>query len=79
MFDDINVCDIASHANDQTLYVSRSNLDAVINKLEETNNSLLQGFRNNHMKVNADKCHLLVTGNYEVFKTSTVGVTSTLG
>ena len=23
-------------------------------------------FRNNHMKANADKCHLLVTGNYEV-------------
>ena len=25
-----------------------------------------QWFRNNHMKANADKCHLLVTGNYEV-------------
>ena len=79
MFYDINVCDIASRANDNTLYASSSNLDAVINKLDETNNSLLQRFRNNHMKVNADKCHLLVTGNYEVSKTSTVGVTSTLG
>ena len=29
-------------------------------------NSLFQWFRNNHMKANADKCHLLVTGNYEV-------------
>ena len=79
MFYDINVCDIANHANDNTLYASSRNLDAVINKLEETNNSLLQRFRNNHMKVNADKCHLLVTSNYEVSKTSTVGVTSTLG
>ena len=29
-------------------------------------NNLFQWFRNNHMKTNADKCHLLVTGNYEV-------------
>ena len=35
-------------------------------KLEESTNNLFQWFRNNHMKANADKCHLLVTGNYEV-------------
>ena len=27
---------------------------------------MFQWFENNHMKVNADKCHFLVTGNYEV-------------
>ena len=62
---DINDCDIASYA-DNTLCTSSSNLDAVINKLEESTNNLFQWFRNNHMKANADKCHLLVTGNYEV-------------
>ena len=41
-------------------------LDTVINKLEESNNSLFQWFRNNHMKANPDKCHLLVTRYYEV-------------
>ena len=35
-------------------------------KLEESTNNLFQWFRNNHMKVNADKSHLLVTGNYEI-------------
>ena len=45
-------------------YVNSSNLDAVINKLEESTNNLLQWFRNNDMKANADKCHLKVTGNY---------------
>ena len=66
MFYDINDCDIVSYADDNTPYVSSSNLDAVINKLEESTNKLFQWFRNNHMKANADKCHLLVTGNYEV-------------
>ena len=62
---DINDCDIASCA-DNTPCTSSSNLDAVINKLEESTNNLFQWFRNNYMKANADKCHLLVTGNYEV-------------
>ena len=59
-------CDIASYADDKTLYASSSNLDTVIKKLEESTNDLFQWFRNNHMKANADKCHVLVTGNYEV-------------
>ena len=66
MFYDINDRDIVSYADDNTPYASSSNLDAVINKLEESTNKLFQWFRNNHMKANADKCHLLVTGNYEV-------------
>ena len=66
IFYDINDCDIASCADDNTPYASSSNLDALINKLEESTNNLFQWFRNNHMKANADKCHLLVTRNYEV-------------
>ena len=66
MFYDINDCDIASYADDNTPSVSSSNLDALINKLEESTNNLFQWFRNNHRKANADKCHLMVTSNYEV-------------
>ena len=65
MFYDIDDCNIASYADDNTPYASSSNLGALINKLEESTNNLFQWFRNNHMKANADKCHLLVTGNYE--------------
>ena len=57
---------LMSYANDNTPYASSSNLDALINKLEESTNNLFQWFRNNHMKTNADKCHLRVTGNSEV-------------
>ena len=66
MLYDINGCDIASYIDCNTPYPSSSNLDAVINKVQESTNILFQWFRNNPMKVNADKCHLLVTGNYEV-------------
>ena len=40
---------------------SSSNKDAIINKLEESTSNLF------YMKANTDKCHLLVTGNYEVY------------
>ena len=66
MFYDIDDCNIASYADDNTPYASSSKLGALINKLEESNNNLFQWFKNNHMKTNDDKCHPLVTGNYEV-------------
>ena len=55
MFYDINNCDIAGYVDDNTSYASSSNVDAVINKLEESTNNLFQWFRNNHTKANADK------------------------
>ena len=66
MFYDINDCDIASYANNNSPYPSSSNLDAVIKKLEGSTNNLFQCFRNNPMKVNDDKCYLLLTVNNEV-------------
>ena len=38
-------------------------LDNVISNLEKSTNSLLNWFRENHMKANAEKCHLLVSSN----------------
>ena len=66
MFYDIDDCDIASNVDDNTPYASSSNLDALINKPEESTNNLFHWFRNNHIKANTDKCHLLFTGNHEV-------------
>ena len=61
MFYDIDICDIASYADDSTPYTSDFNLEEAIQKLELTTNNLFEWFKNNHMKTNADKCHLLVT------------------
>ena len=61
IFYDIDNCDIASYADDNTPYTSDFNLEEVIQKLELINNSLLEWFENNRKKANADKCYLLVT------------------
>ena len=51
----------ASYADDNTPYVSAENLADVIKSLEEDSIKLLQWFSDNQMKVNHDKCHLLVS------------------
>ena len=61
-FDKIE-CDNASYVDDNTPYNFGFNLDNVINNLEKSTNSLLNWFRQNHMKANADKCHLLVSSD----------------
>ena len=71
MFYDIHICDIASYTDDNTPYTSDFNLEEVIQKLELTTNNLFEWFKNNHMKANADKCHLLVTRDTDV--TTTMG------
>ena len=66
MFYDIDNCDIASNADDNTPYTSDFNLEEVIQKLASTTNNLFEWFKNNHMKANADNCHLLVTTDTDV-------------
>ena len=56
-------CDIASYADDNTPYNFDFSLDNVISNLEKSTDSLLNWFRENHLKANADKCHLLVCSN----------------
>ena len=63
IFLDIIECDIASYTDDNTPYNFDFNLDNVISNLEKSTNSLLNWFRENHMKANADKCHLLVSSD----------------
>ena len=65
IFYDIDDCHIVTYADDNTPYASSSNLETLMNKIEESTNNLFQWFRNNHMKANTEKCNLLVTGNYE--------------
>ena len=66
MFYDIDICDIASYADDNAPYTSDFNLEEVIQKLELTTNNLFEWFKNNHMKANGDKCHLLITRDTNV-------------
>ena len=66
MFYDIDKCHTASYADDNTSYNNYFNLEEVTKKLELITNNLFEWFKNNHMKANADQCHLLVTRDTDV-------------
>ena len=74
IFFDIIECDIASYADGNTPYNFDFSLDNVISNLEKSTNSLLNWFRENHMKANADKCHLLVSSNENSTEEKLLGV-----
>ena len=54
-------CDIASYADDTTPYAFDSDLHVILKRLENCSKKLLFWFKDNHLKANSDKCHLLVT------------------
>ena len=51
--------DIASYANDNSPYVSADDIDGVIKYLEASE-ILFKWFNDNLIKINADKCQLLI-------------------
>ena len=55
--------DIASYANDTTLYTVKANNESVLNALETSSQKLFKWFKNNFMKANSDKSHLLLSCN----------------
>ena len=57
----LNNIEIASCANDNTPYCSYKNFEDVITCLEKTADDLFTWFDNNGMKVNPNKCHLLLS------------------
>ena len=61
MFFEKYECDIASYADDNTPHTYVSDLYTVLSKLKNCTDSLFTWFKENHMKPNGDKCHLLVT------------------
>ena len=52
--------DICNYANDTTIYACDNNLDNVIARLDNDSNIIIQWFADNFMKLNTDKCHLLI-------------------
>ena len=54
--------DICNYADDTTIYACDKNVENITHKHENDCNVALEWFANNFMKLNADKCHLLVIG-----------------
>ena len=63
MFFIIEDTDIASYADGNTPYVIVDDIDGIIKSLEEVSEILFIGFSDNLIKIDADKCHLLVSTN----------------
>ena len=59
----LNDADIASYADDNTPYAITDDINGVIISLEKASKVLFQWFESNLLKVNADKCHLLVSSS----------------
>ena len=55
--------DIASNADDNTLYTVKENKESVLKALEASSQKLFKWFKNNIMKVNSDKSHLFLSCN----------------
>ena len=53
--------DIASKADDTTIYTVKENKESVINTLEASSLPLFTWFNNNFMKANSDKSHILLS------------------
>ena len=59
----LNDVDIASYADDNTLYVIADDINGVITSLEKASKTLFEWFENNLLKGNAIKCNLLVSSS----------------
>ena len=55
--------DVCNFADDTTIYACDTDLDTVLRRLEHDSLLAIEWFEANYMKLNADKCHLLVAGN----------------
>ena len=58
--------DICNYADDTTIYTCNKSLDNIVHRLENDCSIASEWFADNFMKLNADKCHLLVLGQRDV-------------
>ena len=66
----LNETDICNFADDTTPYVCDLNLKSVLEKLEHNFETAIAWFEMKFMKLNTDKCDLVISGNKDVDKTA---------
>ena len=55
--------DVCNFANDTTFHACDSSLEDLVNRLEHDANLVIEWFDCNYMKLNQDKCHLIISGH----------------
>lgn len=63
MFLYVDDIEIAGYADDNTPYTQGLNSESVISSLQLSTSKLMHWFKANYMKLNADKCHMLLSEN----------------
>ena len=61
--------DFANYADDSTPYCAGKSAEFVVNSLEQSSAILFEWLKNNYMKVNTGKSHLLLSGNFRATAT----------
>ncbi len=59
-------------ADDTTFYSCNKSLQKVVENLEHDSSIALKWFQDNYMKLNSDKCHLLIAGSKHVEQSVTI-------
>ena len=73
LVEDIETC---NYADDTTFYVHVHELENIVSKFESDADQLSVWFQDNNMKLNADKCHLLIFGEKSTDVSVEIGLTS---
>ena len=55
--------DVCNFADDTTFHMYDSSLEDLVNRLEHDANQAIEWFHCNYMKLNQDKCHLIISGH----------------
>ena len=56
---------LCNYADDNTLYTCDMSLSALVNRLENSAKSVTQWFEYNYLKLNVNKCKLIISGDKE--------------
>ena len=55
--------DVCKYADNSTFHACDSDLESLIQRLEHDSMLAIEWFESNYMKLNNDKCHLLLSGH----------------
>ena len=67
--------DVCNFSDDATFFVSDGDLKHIMERPENYSKMAAEWFKNNYMKLNKDKCHLLVAGHRYETLWAKIGVT----
>ena len=64
---------ICNYADDTTIFACHPDLNTIVTQLEEDSSVLVKWFSDNFLKLNDDKCHLMIFGDESTETTISIG------